>query len=71
MLQKEQESIVTTVTNVFTLGLFSPNLTESDKGDYTFEKHQNTCEYILADIKQLIDVLINSWILSDDLKNLY
>ena len=58
------------MTNVFTLGLFNPNLKE-ENNEYAFEKHQETCEYILADIKQLIEVLIHCWILSEDLKSLY
>ena len=58
------------MTNVFTLGLFNPNFTE-EKNEHVFEKHQETCEHILADIKQLIEVLIHSWILSEDLKSLY
>lgn len=57
------QSIMSQIANTLTLGLF---VTESKGIDaQKFEKHHETCECILYDIKQVVDVFAQCWQLSE------
>lgn len=57
------------MASVLTLGLYNPNDSEKIKSQYSFEKHSETCECILYDIKQVVEILIHSWTLTDEFNN--
>ncbi|EGR30936.1 n-terminal domain protein [Ichthyophthirius multifiliis] len=56
----QQNAILDTLKTVFSFGMYQYQDQEKET-KITFEKHIDTCNCLIYDIKQVIELLINSW----------